>query len=253
MSSRLRCVRRRTFASAADGALVPQPTAFRWKRRGERLCLGEPHQALDIRRQTIRFWSRLARALSPQIGAEASHIVPTEVSLPQQLRCRGRLLLQDGRSRVPILGRYLGSATMYDGFVWKNQTFTRYDAPGGYARSHHQAEGQPNAADRELSQLSGGLWKDGGMSGRSFPFSPRSTRQLELGDLIAVPCEPSGSGCLQVVDLRRRGPGSLTTFVAGVLPWRGDHPPTGPDVVDLVLSVASFDDGVDAVCEDVLS
>lgn len=64
------------------------------------------------------------------------------------------------------------------------------------------------------------------MAGRSFPLSPRSTQSLALGGLIAVPCEPSGWACLQVIDLRRRGAGARTTFVAGVLPWRGDEPPT---------------------------
>lgn len=64
------------------------------------------------------------------------------------------------------------------------------------------------------------------MAGRSFPFSPRSTQLLEPGDLIAVPCEPSGWACLQVIDVRRTGPGARTSFVAGVLPWRGDVPPT---------------------------
>lgn len=60
------------------------------------------------------------------------------------------------------------------------------------------------------------------MSDRSFPFSPRSTATLEVGDLIAVPREPSGWACLQVADLNRRGPGARTTFVAGVLRWRGE-------------------------------
>jgi hypothetical protein len=64
------------------------------------------------------------------------------------------------------------------------------------------------------------------VASRSFPFAPRSTQSLEPGDLIAVPCEPSGWACLQVIDVRRSGPGARTTFVAGVLPWRGDGPPT---------------------------
>ncbi len=29
-----------------------------------------------------------------------------------------------------------------------------------------------------------------------------------------------------MIELRRAGPGSRTTFVAGVLPWRGAEPPT---------------------------
>lgn len=64
------------------------------------------------------------------------------------------------------------------------------------------------------------------MTERAFPFAPRSTASLEVGDLIGVPCESSGWACLQVTDVLRHGPGSKTTFVAGVLPWRGENPPT---------------------------
>lgn len=71
------------------------------------------------------------------------------------------------------------------------------------------------------------------MTDRTFPLSPRSTAALEVGDLIAVPCEPSGWVCLQVVDLQRGGAGSRTTFVAGVLPWRGQAPPSRDDVAGI--------------------
>ncbi len=71
------------------------------------------------------------------------------------------------------------------------------------------------------------------MTDRTFPFSPRSTVALEVGDLIAVPCQPSGWACLQVVDLGRSGAGARTTFVAGVLPWRGQAPPTRDDVAGI--------------------
>src|SRR3954447_25053767 len=74
------------------------------------------------------------------------------------------------------------------------------------------------------------------MTGRSLPISPRSTQSLELGDLIAVPCEPSGWACLQVVDLARSGPGMKSSFVVGVLPWRGDEPPTHLAVAGLAAS-----------------
>jgi hypothetical protein len=78
------------------------------------------------------------------------------------------------------------------------------------------------------------------MTGRSFPFSPRSTQALERGDLIAVPREPSGWACLQVVDLIRSGPGARSTFVAGVLPWQGDEPPTQ----QAVSGLAACDQGL---------
>jgi hypothetical protein len=71
---------------------------------------------------------------------------------------------------------------------------------------------------------------------RSFPVSPRSTASLEVGDLIAVPCEPPGWACLQVVDLKRTGAGARTSFVAGVLPWRGQAPPTRGDVAGLAAT-----------------
>lgn len=53
--------------------------------------------------------------------------------------------------------------------------------------------------------------------------------------MIAVPCEASGWGCLQIVDLKRSGPGSLATFIAGVLPWYGVQPPTLDDVQGLAV------------------
>ncbi len=87
------------------------------------------------------------------------------------------------------------------------------------------------------------------MTSRVFPFSPRSTKSLEIGDLIAVPCEPSGWTCLQVVDLHRAGVGARTAFVAGVLPWRGHTPPTRGDVAGLgatahgLVRVELFTDG----------
>jgi hypothetical protein len=79
--------------------------------------------------------------------------------------------------------------------------------------------------------------------------SPRSTTSLEVGDLIAVPCEPSGWACLQVVDLKRKGAGARTSFVAGVLPWRGHAPPTRADVAGLaaieqgLVRIELFTDG----------
>jgi hypothetical protein len=74
------------------------------------------------------------------------------------------------------------------------------------------------------------------MPNRTFPFSPRSTAPLEPGDLIAVPGEASVWACLQVVDVKREGPGSRTTFVVGVLPWRGQSPPTREAVAGLAAT-----------------
>ncbi|HXH78683.1 hypothetical protein [Nocardioides sp.] len=74
------------------------------------------------------------------------------------------------------------------------------------------------------------------MPDRTFPLAPRSATALEVGDLIAVPCEPEGWACLQVVDVKRQGPGARTTFVAGVLPWCGADAPTRDDVSGLAAT-----------------
>jgi hypothetical protein len=63
-----------------------------------------------------------------------------------------------------------------------------------------------------------------------------SLEALHVGDLISVPCEPSGWACLQVVGLKREGAGARASFVAGVLPWRGDSPPTRDDVEGLAAT-----------------
>lgn len=57
---------------------------------------------------------------------------------------------------------------------------------------------------------------------RTFPFSPSSATQLEVGDLVGVRSESGKWGCLQVVDLE---PGSRATLWAGLLDWSGDEPP----------------------------
>lgn len=61
---------------------------------------------------------------------------------------------------------------------------------------------------------------------RVFPFSPKSSTRLEVGDLIAIPCPEGDWAVLQVSALRRSGPGARTTLGVGVLPWRGDRQPT---------------------------
>lgn len=68
------------------------------------------------------------------------------------------------------------------------------------------------------------------MPTRLLPFCPKTTRELKVGDLIGVPCEPKGWACLQVVELQREGPGSLTSLILGALPWSGSVPPTAEDV-----------------------
>ena len=54
---------------------------------------------------------------------------------------------------------------------------------------------------------------------RSFPFSPSSATQLEVGDLVGVQSDSGKWGCLQVVDLEPR---ARTTLWAGLLDWSAD-------------------------------
>ena len=68
---------------------------------------------------------------------------------------------------------------------------------------------------------------------RSFPFRPNSAAQLEVGDIVAVPCELTGWTCLVVVDLQRQGRGARSTFVAGVVDWSGERPPREDDIFGL--------------------
>jgi hypothetical protein len=67
------------------------------------------------------------------------------------------------------------------------------------------------------SSLSGGE--------RTFPFTPRSTRELRIGDIIAVPVGEAW-GCLQVADLAESGPGSRSVFIAAVVAYDGLRSPT---------------------------
>ena len=65
---------------------------------------------------------------------------------------------------------------------------------------------------------------------RSFPLTPRSVVGLEIGDFWTVELPSGGLGVLQVRDVKRSGSGARTSFVAGVIDWRGDTPPTGADL-----------------------
>ncbi|WP_130413730.1 hypothetical protein [Xylanimonas ulmi] len=69
---------------------------------------------------------------------------------------------------------------------------------------------------------------------RVFPFSPRSSRSLRVGDLIGVPLEDGSWACLQVTVLLPSGPGSASSFVVTPLPWRGQSPPVEATVAGVV-------------------
>jgi hypothetical protein len=64
------------------------------------------------------------------------------------------------------------------------------------------------------------------MTDRTFPLSPRSSRDLEVGDFWAVSLPDGSFGACQVCDLKRSGVGALKTLVVGVIDWRGNAKPT---------------------------
>lgn len=72
---------------------------------------------------------------------------------------------------------------------------------------------------------------------------------LAVGDYWTVPLPSGGRGVVQVRDVQRTGPGARTTFVAGVVEWRGEEEPT-PDVLrgkrvlaQGLMSVSVFTEG----------
>jgi hypothetical protein len=84
-----------------------------------------------------------------------------------------------------------------------------------------------------MSALAASAGDTAAVPARDFPFSPKSSTRLELGDLIAVPCAEGDWAVLQVSALRRSGPGARTTLGVGVLPWHGDRPPTAEAIKGL--------------------
>lgn len=88
---------------------------------------------------------------------------------------------------------------------------------------------------------------------RSFPFTPRSVAELEIGDFWTVALPSGGLGVLQVRDLKRSGPGARTAFVAGVVEWRGDAQPQAADlrgrrvVAQGLTRIEAFTEGAAAV------
>lgn len=60
-----------------------------------------------------------------------------------------------------------------------------------------------------------------------YPHTPSSATQLRVGDIVPVP-DPSGWwACLQVVELEPR---VRSSWIYGLLPWRGWHEPAVADV-----------------------
>lgn len=68
------------------------------------------------------------------------------------------------------------------------------------------------------------------MSRGDFPFIPKTSRDLEVGDFWEVELPDGRYGCLQVTELAHRGPGSRSTLVVGVIDWCGGEPPTSESI-----------------------
>ena len=61
----------------------------------------------------------------------------------------------------------------------------------------------------------------------AFPFVPRSTTVLAPGQFWAIPLSDGSFACGRVVQLNPRGgTGSRVMFLAAVLDWHGEAPPT---------------------------
>jgi len=68
---------------------------------------------------------------------------------------------------------------------------------------------------------------------RVFPFEAKSTRYLLPGDFWAIPLRDRSFACGRVIQLQEREDGSLDSrlFLAGLLDWVGDMPPTSATIV----------------------
>lgn len=100
---------------------------------------------------------------------------------------------------------------------------------------------------RPCAPINHSRWPSGGASRQSVdvPSSsqpPRSSAGLSPGDFWAVPLPSGRYGAGQVLDVRRDGPGSRTTFVAGVVQWVGDVPPTDSDVAGQPIGAVGLTD-----------
>ncbi|MEU6745169.1 hypothetical protein ABZ914_02965 [Spirillospora sp. NPDC046719] len=74
------------------------------------------------------------------------------------------------------------------------------------------------------------------MSSRNFPFTPETSRDLEIGDFWAVELPLDGLySCFQVTELARSGPGSRAFLGAGVVDWCESTPPTVQDVTGRIV------------------
>jgi len=65
------------------------------------------------------------------------------------------------------------------------------------------------------------------MKEREFPYVPKSTKGLGLGDFWAIPLDDGQFACGRVLAFdHRKGKQDLRGFLAGLLHWVSDSPPT---------------------------
>ncbi len=70
------------------------------------------------------------------------------------------------------------------------------------------------------------------MKKRVFPHIPKSTKSLEIGDFWAIPLDGGEFACGRVIAFdNTTGKQSLRIFLAGLLDWISDSPPTFGSIV----------------------
>ena len=77
-----------------------------------------------------------------------------------------------------------------------------------------------------------------------YPFEPRSTARLEPGQFWAVPLSDGRFACGRVLDVPRANdpqiPVSTRTFLAGLMDWVADVPPTSDGIAGARLLEQGF-------------
>jgi hypothetical protein len=77
-----------------------------------------------------------------------------------------------------------------------------------------------------------------------YPFAPKSNRWLEAGQFWAVPLSDGRFACGRVLDVPREPDPhvlvSRKTFLAGLLDWVGDAPPTAGSITGAGLVAQGF-------------
>jgi hypothetical protein len=78
--------------------------------------------------------------------------------------------------------------------------------------------------------------------GPGYPFAPKSNLHLEPGQFWAVPLTDGWFACGRVLDIKRRDDGDRDArylnnraFLAGLLDWTGDEPPTADSIAGAKL------------------